>query len=138
MFDLADEVGITVFGTGAKAISAWEKAGLKPRETHDLAPLRAMLSTGSVLAPESFEAIGARARVLGMADMDYARAAEAYAEAARLGADAGARVELGVGQTLVLELDRRDPLSTRLDDILASVGDLRVAARVDEAHVARP
>ncbi|MEE4175289.1 MAG: acetoacetate--CoA ligase [Xanthomonadales bacterium] len=55
MFDLADEVGITVFGTGAKAISAWEKAGLKPRETHDLSALRALLSTGSVLAPESFD-----------------------------------------------------------------------------------
>ncbi len=55
MFDLADELGITVFGTGAKAISAWEKAGLKPRETHRLEALRTILSTGSVLAPESFD-----------------------------------------------------------------------------------
>jgi len=55
MFDLADELEITVFGTGAKAISAWEKAGLKPRETHHLKALRTLLSTGSVLAPESFD-----------------------------------------------------------------------------------
>jgi acetoacetyl-CoA synthetase len=55
MFDLVDRAGITVFGTGAKAISSWEKADLRPRETHDLGTLRAMLSTGSVLAPESFD-----------------------------------------------------------------------------------
>ncbi len=55
MFDLVDEVGITVFGTGAKAIAAWEKVGLKPRKTHDLSTLRSLLSTGSVLAPEGFD-----------------------------------------------------------------------------------
>jgi len=55
MFDLAEELGITVFGTGAKAIAAWEKTGLKPRETHDLSALRALLSTGSVLTPEGFD-----------------------------------------------------------------------------------
>ena len=36
MFDLIDELDITVFGTGAKAIAAWEKAGLRPRKTHEL------------------------------------------------------------------------------------------------------
>ncbi|MDX1459525.1 MAG: acetoacetate--CoA ligase [Xanthomonadales bacterium] len=55
MFDLADEVGITVFGTGAKMISSWEKAGLRPRQTHGLGALRSMLSTGSVLSPGSFD-----------------------------------------------------------------------------------
>ena len=55
MFDLAEQARITVFGTGAKAISAWEKEGLKPRESHDLSALRTLLSTGSVLAPESFD-----------------------------------------------------------------------------------
>ena len=55
MFDLIDDLGITVFGTGAKAIAAWEKAGLKPRETHQLNSLVTLLSTGSPLAPESFE-----------------------------------------------------------------------------------
>ncbi len=55
MFDLIDEVGVTVYGTGAKAIAAWEKAGLKPRETHQLNTLVTLLSTGSPLAPEHFD-----------------------------------------------------------------------------------
>jgi len=55
MFDLIDECEITVFGTGAKAIAAWEKAGVKPRETHQLNSLVTLLSTGSPLAPESFD-----------------------------------------------------------------------------------
>ena len=55
MFDLIDELGVTVFGTGAKAIAAWEKAGVKPRESHQLNTLVTMLSTGSPLAPESFD-----------------------------------------------------------------------------------
>lgn len=55
MFDLIDNEKITVFGTGAKTISAWQKAGVKPRETHSLASLKSILSTGSPLAPESFD-----------------------------------------------------------------------------------
>jgi acetoacetyl-CoA synthetase len=55
MFDLIDELGVTVFGTGAKAIAAWDKAGVKPRESHQLNTLVTLLSTGSPLAPESFD-----------------------------------------------------------------------------------
>jgi len=55
MFDLIDVEEITIFGTSAKTISAWQKAGLKPRETHSLATLKTILSTGSPLAPESFD-----------------------------------------------------------------------------------
>ncbi len=55
LFDLADEVGISVFGTSAKWISAIEKAGIKPRETHKLLQLKTILSTGSPLAPESYD-----------------------------------------------------------------------------------
>jgi len=55
MFDLIDELGITIFGTGAKSIASWEKAGLKPRESHQLNTLVTLLSTGSPLAPESFD-----------------------------------------------------------------------------------
>lgn len=54
-WDLADEVGVTIFGTSAKWLSAIEKAGVKPRETHKLTTLRTILSTGSPLAPESFD-----------------------------------------------------------------------------------
>ena len=46
---------VTIFGTSAKYISALEKAGYRPRETVDLPCLRTLLSTGSPLAPESFD-----------------------------------------------------------------------------------
>ena len=55
LFDYAEQAKITVFGTSAKFIDAVNKAGLKPRETHDLSRLRAILSTGSPLVPESFD-----------------------------------------------------------------------------------
>jgi len=55
LWDLADELGISIFGTSAKWIAAVEKAGIKPRETHKLLNLKTILSTGSPLADESFE-----------------------------------------------------------------------------------
>ena len=55
LFDLADAEAVTHFGTSAKYIDAIAKAGLKPRETHRLDKLRAVLSTGSPLLPESFD-----------------------------------------------------------------------------------
>ncbi|MGH7160716.1 MAG: acetoacetate--CoA ligase [Acetobacteraceae bacterium] len=55
LFDLADEEGMTILGTSAKWIDAVHKAGLEPRRTHRLADLKAILSTGSPLAPESFD-----------------------------------------------------------------------------------
>ena len=55
LWDLADELGISVFGTSAKWISAIEKAGVRPRETHKLLALKTILSTGSPLAPESYD-----------------------------------------------------------------------------------
>jgi acetoacetyl-CoA synthetase len=55
LFDLADQTGITLFGTSAKFISAVEKAGLRPAETHQLTSVRTITSTGSPLAPESFD-----------------------------------------------------------------------------------
>src|SRR5204863_4538672 len=55
LFDVADETGMTLFGTSAKFIDAVAKAGLHPRETHSLASVRTMTSTGSPLAPESFD-----------------------------------------------------------------------------------
>jgi acetoacetyl-CoA synthetase len=55
LWTLADEAGISVFGTSAKWIAAIEKAGVVPRETHKLLSLRTILSTGSPLLPESFD-----------------------------------------------------------------------------------
>jgi acetoacetyl-CoA synthetase len=55
LWNLADEVGISIFGTSAKWIDATAKMGVKPRETHKLGQLKTILSTGSPLAPESFD-----------------------------------------------------------------------------------
>lgn len=55
LWQLAEEVGITVFGTSAGYLSAIQKAGRRPGKEYDLSKLRAVLSTGSVLAPESFD-----------------------------------------------------------------------------------
>ena len=55
LFDYLSEEGIETFGTSAKYIDAVKKAGLAPARTHDLSKLRAILSTGSPLVPESFD-----------------------------------------------------------------------------------
>ena len=55
LFDYADAEGMTLFGTSAKYIDALHKAGLEPRRTHKLSTMRLMTSTGSPLAPESFD-----------------------------------------------------------------------------------
>jgi acetoacetyl-CoA synthetase len=55
LFDLAEAEGVTHFGTSAKFIDALAKAGVKPKETHRLEKLRALLSTGSPLLPEGFD-----------------------------------------------------------------------------------
>jgi acetoacetyl-CoA synthetase len=55
LLDAIDAEGITVFGTSAKFIAALEKAGHKPAQSHDLASLKTILSTGSPLSHESFE-----------------------------------------------------------------------------------
>ena len=55
MFDFADAVGMTHFGTSAKYIDAIKNAGLEPKKTHSLATVRAMMSTGSPLVDESFD-----------------------------------------------------------------------------------
>ncbi|EAR59594.1 acetoacetate--CoA ligase [Neptuniibacter caesariensis] len=55
LWDIAEQEGISVFGTSAKYIAALEKAGTKPGTSHNLPNLRAVLSTGSPLAHESFE-----------------------------------------------------------------------------------
>ena len=55
LIDLIDAEDISIFGTSAKFIAALEKAGVKPRESHKLNSLKAILSTGSPLAHESFE-----------------------------------------------------------------------------------
>ena len=55
LIDLIDAEGITIFGVSAKYLSALQKFGVKPRTSHRLSELRSILSTGSPLAPESFD-----------------------------------------------------------------------------------
>ena len=54
LFDLADEAGVTLFGTSPKFLDAVAKAGLSPRRSHRLDTVRTLTSTGSPLAPEGF------------------------------------------------------------------------------------
>ncbi len=51
----AERVEMHLFGTSAKYLDALAKAGYRPARHHDLSRLRAVLSTGSPLAPEGFD-----------------------------------------------------------------------------------
>jgi acetoacetyl-CoA synthetase len=55
LFDYAEKERFTHFGTSPKFLDAIAKRGLEPRKTHDLSALRMIVSTGSPLAPESFD-----------------------------------------------------------------------------------
>jgi acetoacetyl-CoA synthetase len=55
LFDYADAEGMTHFGTSAKFIDACAKFGLKPNQSHSLATVRVLMSTGSPLVPEGFD-----------------------------------------------------------------------------------
>lgn len=55
LWRLAERENINVFGTSAKYLSALEKSGFQPRDAHALPALRSILSTGSPLAPSSFD-----------------------------------------------------------------------------------
>ncbi|MDJ0709302.1 MAG: acetoacetate--CoA ligase [Woeseiaceae bacterium] len=55
LWRMAEAERVTVFGTSAKYISALEKTGMRPKDDYDLPELRAVLSTGSPLAPESYD-----------------------------------------------------------------------------------
>ena len=55
LFDYADEENINIFGTSAKYIDALKNTGWRPKDTHSLASVRTILSTGSSLVPEGFD-----------------------------------------------------------------------------------
>ena len=55
LWRLAAEERLAVFGTSAKYLALSEKEGLTPGATFDLRPLKAILSTGSPLAPASYD-----------------------------------------------------------------------------------
>jgi len=55
LFRYTEEEKINVFGTSAKFIDAVKKSGLEPKREFDLSAMRMITSTGSPLAPESFD-----------------------------------------------------------------------------------
>lgn len=55
LWKLAQDMGITVFGTSPKYLATVEKAGVKPGKEFDLKALKTILSTGSPLAAENFD-----------------------------------------------------------------------------------
>ncbi len=54
-WSLAEELGMTQFGTSAKFLGACRNRGLRPSERFDLTKLRTIFSTGSPLLPEDFD-----------------------------------------------------------------------------------
>jgi acetoacetyl-CoA synthetase len=54
LWNLAEQAGMTCFGTSAAYINACMKAGVEPARGRDLSRLRAVGSTGSPLSPEGF------------------------------------------------------------------------------------
>ncbi len=54
LWSLAERAGITCMGVSAGLLASTEKAGVRPAAEYDLQALRAIGSTGSPLAPESF------------------------------------------------------------------------------------
>jgi acetoacetyl-CoA synthetase len=55
LWDMIESERVTVFGTSAKYLALAQKEGLEPGVSHDLAALRAILSTGSPLAAHSYD-----------------------------------------------------------------------------------
>jgi len=55
LWEFADAERMTHFGTSAKYIDALKKIALVPRKDYDLHTVRTVFSTGSPLAPESFD-----------------------------------------------------------------------------------
>ena len=55
LWDLAEQTGMTCFGTSASYVAACMKAGVEPSANRDLERLGAVGSTGSPLSPEGFE-----------------------------------------------------------------------------------
>jgi len=55
LWRMADEEGITIFGTSARWLAGLAKSAVRPRDTCRLTTVRTILSTGSPLAPETFD-----------------------------------------------------------------------------------
>jgi acetoacetyl-CoA synthetase len=55
LWQIAADEGVTAFGAGARYYASVEQQGIVPAQNFDLTTLRLLMSTGSVLAPESYD-----------------------------------------------------------------------------------
>ncbi len=55
LWDYAQAERFTIFGTSAKYIDSCHQAGIEPAKTQDLSSIKLITSTGSPLAPDSFD-----------------------------------------------------------------------------------
>jgi len=55
MWEIAEELGITIFGTSAKYLDTCREKKLRPSNNNNLSKIRTILSTGSPLAEKSFD-----------------------------------------------------------------------------------
>ena len=55
LWDMIDELGITIFGTSAKYLAVIEDRNMAPINSHKLDKLRIIYSTGSPLKPTSYD-----------------------------------------------------------------------------------
>ena len=62
LWDFAEEEGITHLGLSAKYVDAVRKAGVEPADGRRFERLRTILTTGSPLAPESYDYVYARVK----------------------------------------------------------------------------
>lgn len=60
LFEYAQDANCRVFGTSAKFLEEANKSGLNPIEEYDLSSMQLLLSTGSPLAPESYDFVQQR------------------------------------------------------------------------------
>ena len=68
LWELADQIGITVFGTSAKWLAVCMDQKLRPKKTCDLSTVRAILSTGLCVMRTERSFLGARYASAGMND----------------------------------------------------------------------
>ncbi|KIH70884.1 acetoacetyl-CoA synthase [Salinicoccus roseus] len=55
LWEIAEEIGITHFGTSPKYLATLEKCGYEPGENNDLSALKALMTTGAPLIGEQYD-----------------------------------------------------------------------------------
>lgn len=55
LWEIAEEIGVTHFGTSPKYLSTLERSGYEVGENHDLSALKALMTTGSPLSSEQYD-----------------------------------------------------------------------------------